>query len=171
MTPNELLDALKEFCEDATAELKLCVRKERSEPPERRSPTVFKMDVPKREDDTKAIPYIIIQILHGKDSQKPVVDPDSVVNIRIVAAVYNEDMGEGKLDILNVITRLRMKLLERRVLGKHFVLGEEIEWVIDPRAQPPYYFGEMLMTFEIPPIIPKAKSDLINNIERSGHYV
>lgn len=158
MTPIELGNALTALCKDTTEDLLLPVRKKSTEPPEMRSPAVYLMDVPKKEDDTNAIPYIIVQILTGKHEQKPVSDPESRVSIRIVAAVYSEDMGEGKLNVLNIITRLCDKLLKREILASHFVLADNIEWVVDPRPAPPYYFGEMLMTFEIPPVYPESLS-------------
>ncbi len=160
MTPIELGNALTVLCKETTSDLLLPVRKKPSEPPEERSPSVYLMDVPKKDDDTNAIPYIIVQILTGKHEQKPVNEPENRVSIRIVAAVYSEDMGEGKLNVLNIITRLYYKLLKREVIADHFVLAESIEWVVDPRPVPPYYFGEMLMTFEIPPVYSESLSAL-----------
>lgn len=158
MTPIDLLDALADFCEDKTADMKLETSHRRGEPVRYRAPIVYRMDVPKKEDEERTVPYIIIQILTGKDEQPSANEPCSVVNIRIVASAFSEDMGEGKLNVLNVLDRIRLGLLERKPIGGHFVLTESIEWAIDPRSVSTYHFGEMLVSFEMPPIYPESSS-------------
>ncbi len=155
-TPIDLLNALKEFSVQRTKDLLLRERPDPKHPDEKkyRAPTVFMMDLPKKNDDERCIPYILIQVLTGKDEQNPAEDDYSTCSIRIVTAVYSDDMSEGKLNVLNVITRLRLGLLKRRTIGGAFHLGKDIEWVVDPAPPVPYFFGEMIMTFEMPPIYP-----------------
>ncbi len=155
-TPIDLLNVLAEFVKNQTKDLLLRERPSLKKPDEKkyRAPIVFKMDLPKKEDDERKIPYILIQILTGKDEQSPGEDEYSTCSVRMVVAVYSDDIGEGKLDVLNVITRLRLGLLKRKPLGGAFLLGKDIEWVVDPAPPLPYCFGEMIMTFEMPPIYP-----------------
>lgn len=155
-TPIDLLNVLAEFATEHTSNLLLQKRPEsrKEEQEVFIPPSVYKMDLPKKEDEERRIPYILIQILTGKDEQKPGELPDSTCSVRFVVAVYSDDMGEGKLNVLNVLTRLRMGLLQRKALGGAFLLSDSIEWVVDPMPPVPYFFGEMIMTFEMPPIYP-----------------
>lgn len=155
MTVIDLLDALSRLCEECLSDMRLPVRPERQgEQAEYRAPIVFKMDLPKKTDDIKQIPYILIQVLTGQDIQKPGEPPYSIAGIRFAVAVYCEDMGEGKLYLLNILTRLRTELLRRRIIERHFILSDKIDWAVDPRSEYPYYFGEMIMNFEMPPVQP-----------------
>ncbi len=161
-TSIDLLDALCDLCSEVTKHLVLPVKPERpgGEAYERR-PKVYKMDLPKKEDDTKQIPYIIVQVLSGTDVQKEGVPPDSSCGVRIVFGVYSEDMGEGRLNVLNLIDRVRAELLRRRVIGGNFLLSNQIDWAIDPANTSSYYFGEMIMSFEMPPIMPDIPDFII----------
>ena len=165
-TPIDLLDALSELCGKCTKDLFLpvCPDKPGCESKER-APVIFKMDVPKKTDDEKQIPYIIVQLLTGTETQKPGNDPYSVCGVRIVVGVYSDDMGEGRLNVLNIITRLRMELLKREPVGGGFLLSDQIDWAVDPGSTSPYFFGEMIMSFEMPPIVPE-KPDSFNSAYR-----
>lgn len=170
MNPNDLLDDLDELIKEQTKDLLLPLRFERGESGENgekfRAPLTFTMDLPKKEDDTRLTPYILTQILTGTDEQKPAEDPSSMCSVRIVVVLYCENMGEGKRNVLNVITRLRMELLRRKTIGKHFVLADKIDWVVDPRPVGSYFSGEMLMNFKVPPIEPDDRlSDEADNRE------
>ncbi len=155
MTVIDLLDALTELCTEVTADMRLPVRQDNSGAEAvQRAPLVFKMDLPKKADDLRQIPYVLIQVLTGQDIQKPGDNPYSIAGIRFVTGVYCENMGEGKLHVLNILTRLRRELLRRQVIGKHFLLSDKIDWAVDPASEYPYYFGEMIANFEIPPVQP-----------------
>ncbi len=161
MNPDDLLDSLDALIKEQTKDLLLPLRVDRGENRENgekfRAPLTFTMDLPKKEDDTRLAPYILTQILTGTDEQKPAEDPSSVCSVRVVVVLYCDNMGEGKRNVLNVITRLRMEMLKRKIIGKHFVLADKIDWVVDPRSVGSYFSGEMLMNFKLPPIEPNDR--------------
>ncbi|MBE6901402.1 MAG: hypothetical protein E7478_02915 [Ruminococcaceae bacterium] len=163
MTPVALLDCIVNECDEATEDLLLPVRGEKGKSDEYRRPLFFKMDLPQKEDDIKQIPYILVQVLGGLDEQPSGDLAQSDCTVRIVMAVYSPDMGEGKLNVLNIITRIRMRLLQREIIGGQFLLKEKIEWAIDPRPETPYYFGEMVMKFELPAVLPKCISEYMRD--------
>lgn len=82
------------------------------------------------------------------------IDPHSQVGVRFAVGVYCDDMGEGKLNVLNIIERIRHRLLKREAIGGHFLLMDRIDWAIDPATNGQYFFGEMLASFELPPVQP-----------------
>lgn len=157
MTPLILMDALKEFVEECTKDMQLLVRAKSTETPETklRAPTIYKMDLPRKEDDLKLAPFVVVQFLTGTDQQKPTQNPKSIVTIRFVTVCYCEDMGEGKMNVLNVIQRIRNALLKRPVITEYFTLadGEDVEYLVNPNPPAPYFDGELFAKFEIPPIV------------------
>ena len=63
MTPIVLLDNLAEFVKEQTANIILQVRTEPGADKKERAAEVHKMRLPKKEDSTRRIPYILLQIL------------------------------------------------------------------------------------------------------------
>lgn len=168
MTPNELLNELKRFIEEQTKDIILSVRpvnnKVFPEPsgkkktdnadnePLTRAAEVHLMRLPNKDAETNQIPYILLQLLTGIDEQEQGKEPDSVCKIRIVFATYSEDASAGSMDLLNVITRIRVALLKQGVIGKQFTIRKPLEYAVYPDETGPYYFGEMLTIWGIPTI-------------------
>lgn len=151
MTPTELLDEFKTFCEYATKDL---VLPSRASPNEHfyRPPEVWKMRLPDRKSETNKAPYILLQLVTGNDSQAEGEQPESECNIRVVVCCYCSDASEGALNVLNVITRLRTALLRQRVVGKKFTLKMPLEYMLYPDDTAPYFMGEMMTIWELPTI-------------------
>lgn len=175
MTPIELLLELKKFIETNTKDIILSVRpihnKVISEPngrsgrgkeekienprssekqPDTRAAEVHLMRLPNKDAETNRIPYILLQFLTGTDEQKAGQAPDSECKIRMVVAAYSEDGSAGAMDVLNVITRIRVALLKEGVIGKQFTLRKPLEYTVYPDETGAYYFGEMLTIWGIP---------------------
>jgi len=114
VTPVILLDEIKKFIEAETKDIILQVRSK--EGSQERAAEVHKMKLPEKDDSTQKIPYILVQFLTGKDDQKAGEHPESECKIRIVVATYSEDGGEGSMDVLNVLTRIRTALLKKGII-------------------------------------------------------
>ncbi len=168
MTPIELLDELKKFIEESTKDIILSVRpvnnkiipepsgkgkKEKSEEqPKSRAAEVYLMRLPNKDAETNRIPYILLQFLTGEDTQQAGNEPDSECKVRIVIATYSENASAGSMDLLNVITRIRIALLKKGVIGKQFTLRKPLEYVVYPDETGAYYLGEMITKWGIPTI-------------------
>jgi len=169
MTPNVLLDRLKEFVEETTADIILTVRpvkvKTIAEPrPKGKAPPaaaeeithraaeVHLMRLPDKDAETQRIPYILLQFLAGKDEHKPGDEADSTGNVRIIVATYAENDSEGALDVLNLITRIRNALLKAGEVGEQFLLRKPLDYLVYPDDTQPYFFGEMMTVWEMPTI-------------------
>lgn len=144
MTPIVLLKELKQFIEDNTKDIILPVRpinnkiipepsgkgkKNAGEQPKRRAAEVHLMRLPNKDAETNRIPYILLQFLTGADEQKSGEASDSECKIRIVIATYSEDGSAGSMDLLNVITRIRVALLKTGVIGDKFVLRKPMMYL------------------------------------------
>lgn len=154
MTAINLLECLAEFVKEKTADIKLQVRVKNINPEEKkeRAAEVYTMRLPKKEDKTEKVPYILLQFLTGKDSKENGEPEKGECKIRIVVATYSEDGGEGSTDVLNVILRIRSELKKAGVIGGRFALQNPLEYIVYPDSTEPYYLGEMITNWSIPTI-------------------
>lgn len=182
MTKVILLNELKKFTEAVTSGILLPVRPaaedigppagmlepngrpspawdpNETENPPPRPPNVYRMRLPRFRDATRKAPYILHQVLTGKDIQTAGKPLDSSALVRTVFCVYHQDEEEGALSLLNLMEALRIALLERPVLPGPFALDLKagLETLAypddgDPRTTP-YYLGEMMSTWRMEPV-------------------
>ena len=165
VTWNELLQALKELIEDATKDLLLPIRAQSKEDeadfaenPDNawRKPDVYLMRLPDSKEAKKKAPYVLVQLITTQDWQDERQIDDSVAVIRIICCVYDKDEQVGALNLLNLGSRIRIALLKSCTVGgnKAFVLDktEKLEFMAYPDDTAPYYAGEMIGVWHLPPI-------------------
>jgi hypothetical protein len=152
MTAINLLDCLEEFIEEKTKDIKLQVKVRNRNPQEmkERAADVYKMRLPQKEDQTEKVPYILLQLLTGKDDRGNGETQKSECKIRIVVATYSEDGGIGSYDVLNVLLRIRSELEKAGVVGERFTLQYPLEYIVYPDSTQPYYLGEMVTNWSMP---------------------
>jgi hypothetical protein len=155
MTPDVLLDQLKLFVEAYTGGILLPVKSKPSEAAVERAAEVWKMRLPVPDDDTKRIPYILLQLVNGTDAQEEGEHDTSGCFVRMIFATYHENASEGNLMLLHLMMSVRTALLRQRLIGGQFVLEPPLEWVIYPDNDgrlDKYYFGEMDTNWRLPAI-------------------
>lgn len=156
MTKNEFLDCLCEFTRETLRDLRLPVelQEEDEAPPPPRPPDVYDMGLPDFLEAEKKAPLIIHQIITAKDIQPPKSHPESTVVVRTVAGVYHPNSQEGPRAVLGIVERLRLELLSRGWIADRFQLdtGAGVEYLIYDKQLPPYFAGEMLTTWKLPPV-------------------
>lgn len=156
MTKAVLLEQLRLFTAEATKDLLLPValQKEDQEQPQPRAAGVYRTRLPDSKAARKKAPYILHQIITGKDVQAPGQRPNNSATVRTIFCVYHHDEQEGGLALLNLMERLRIALLEQRSIGKQFRLDLEagLESLVYPEDTAPYYAGEMISVWKLPVI-------------------
>lgn len=153
MTTTDLVDALAEFVREATQDMVLPAKVKKGEPePKARPPHIYKMRVPSKEDERQQIPYIIVQHLKGKDEMNEHGEMDCTAVMRIIVATYSENQSDGAMCVENILTRIRIALLKRRMVAKKFLLNMPLEYVVYPDSTAPYYLGEMITNWQMPAI-------------------
>ena len=154
MTKVELLMLLKDFTKNATTDIVLPVRRQESdlEQPDPRPADVYCMRLIKGGDAKKAAPYIIHQVITGKDAQSRGARISGNAVVRSIFCVYNEDEQEGSLSLLGLMERMRIAFLEKVVIGNRYQLDLEagLEMLIYPDDTAPYYIGEFVTTWTVP---------------------
>jgi hypothetical protein len=158
MTKIILLDRLAEFTAEHTKDIILPVRRQKDDyaDPEPRAAAVYKMRLIKEEAAQKAAPYIIHQIITGKDAKPEGERQNGCVVVRSIFCVYSDDAQEGSLLLLNLMERLRIAVLKQIVLGKQFQLSlhgdDGLDTLIYPDDTAPYFAGEMMSTWLLPSV-------------------
>ena len=126
-----LLEELKAVTEDAVKDLIMPVKiQSENEEQQYRAAEVYLMRLPDGSAAKKKAPYIIHQAITSKDTQPSGELEAGVAVVRSIFAVYNDDEQEGGLMLLNLMERLRIRLLREVVIGRRFQNGGG-EWNAD----------------------------------------
>ena len=153
MTPIFLLEAIKKICEEETGDMVLQVK---NDDPLKKAKegklSYFLGKTPKKNSSTKYVPFIIIRFLSGKDNQDEGENTESTCTVRIITCIYNEDEEKGYIDALNVITAIRTRLLQDRLIDRRFQVRMPLEYIIYEDDTENYTIGEMVVTCDMPSI-------------------
>lgn len=155
MTKVILLEQLRDFTSAVTADLIMPVCMQSGDTEQKhRAADVFLMRLPDSKSAKKKAPYVLHQIITGADKQAPGDRDTSVVTVRSIFCVYNENEQDGGLMLLNLMERLRIGLLKKVVIGNQFTLDKEtgLEALVYPDDTAPYYAGEMISTWKLPAV-------------------
>ena len=147
-----LLECLRDETLSATRDLIMPVATQKGDKgPESRAAEVY---LTRSSAAKKKAPYVLHQVITGKDVQPSGQRATSEATIRTIFCVYNSDEQEGGLMLLNLMERLRIHLLKKGVIGKQFTLDLQagMEALVYPEDTAPYYAGEMMSTWTLPAV-------------------
>lgn len=145
MTPLELLESLKAYCEEITKDMLLVARvPENGTEAGERPPKVFIGNLPDKESEKKAAPYILLKLLTKKTD-----DEESVCRVRIICVTFSEDKQENYIQCLNLLTRIETKLLEDVVIDNRYSCQKPIESILYDDDLEVYQIGEMMTIWEM----------------------
>ncbi|MBR3767530.1 MAG: hypothetical protein IKL10_04730 [Clostridia bacterium] len=151
-----LLEQLKIFTEKSVKDIPLPVKPQENDYHSgyKRTAEVYLMRLPDSSSAKKKAPYIIHQIITGKDSRKPGSTGEAKTVVRSIFCVYSSDEQEGSLLLLGLMERLRIDLLKTEIIGKQFALDleEGVETLVYPDDTAPFYAGEMITSWNIPTV-------------------
>ncbi len=156
MTRTILLERLRDETELAIKNLKLPVVQQQSDnvKPSDRSPSVYLMRLPERKATEKKAPFILHQIVTGKDWQPSGERARSTAVVRSVFCVYHKNDQEGALSLLALMEKLRIHIMEKCVIGEQFqlLLEDGLDFIIYPDNEdtPSYFLGEMISSWVLP---------------------
>lgn len=150
-----LLEALKTFTENATADLIMPVRFQKGDEEEAsRAAKVYLTRLPDSSAATKKAPYVLHQIITTRDEQPEGQTVRASAVVRSICCVYNNDEQEGGLMLLNLMERIRIPLLRATIIGNRYQLDLEagLEKLVYPDDTAPYFIGEMVSTWKLPAV-------------------
>lgn len=156
-----LLEQLRDITKTATGDIILPVKEQKGDAEKiTRAVDIHLMRLPDSRAAQKKAPYIIHQLITGKDIQPQGEDESASAVVRSIFCVYNDDEEEGSLMLVNLMERLRIHLLKQVVIGDQFQLDlvAGLESIIYPEDTAPYYAGEMVSTWILPAIQREVRS-------------
>ena len=153
MTAIFLLDDLKAFIEENTADILLEARVRAGSPAEKeRAAEVHVMALPEKDDSAQQAPYILLKPLTGTDEKEAGQPKKSEARVRIIIVAYATDAQQGQLALMNLILRIRERLQKQHIIGGRFCLEYPFEYIIYQDTTPPYYMGEIMTLWSVPTI-------------------
>lgn len=157
-----LLEQLRDITKTATGDIILPVKEQKADAGKvtSRAADIHLMRLPDSRAAQKKAPYIIHQLITGKDIQPQGEDEMASAVVRSIFCVYNSDEEEGSLMLVNLMERLRIYLLKQVVIGDQFQLDLQagLESMIYPDDTAPYYAGEMVSTWILPAITREVRT-------------
>ena len=151
----DFLERLKEVTVEAVKDMILPTRIQKADEEQSyRAADVYLMRLPDSKSAFKKCPYILHQLITGKDIQEEGQRVASTVQVRTIFCVYSDDEQEGGLMLLGLAERLRIYLLKRVVIGERYMLDltQGAEILVYPDDTAPYFAAEMVTTWQIPAI-------------------
>ena len=95
-------------------------------------------------------PYIVSEINGGK---KATDDDAHIITVAVIICVCDDNTARhGHQDILSIIQRIVERFGKNPVLGGRFVMRPALDWSLSDEDTYPYYYGGLLMQFEVPAI-------------------
>ena len=95
-------------------------------------------------------PYIVSEITGGKRAAE---DDPHVASVAVVICVCDDSTArQGHKDALAIIHRILERFEKNPCLAGKFVLQHPLEWSLSDEDTYPYYYGGLLMNFEVPAI-------------------
>jgi hypothetical protein len=149
-----LLEAMKVRQEHDTADLLMPTKPQKGVESVERAPEIFTYRVPDRQSETTKAPYAVNMVLNSTFRQLPGEEPEGLCTIRTVFCVYNERHDEGEKMLLNMMERIRISYQKNPILDARYELDMEtgIQDVVYPDDTAPFYLGEMITVWKLPPV-------------------
>ena len=156
LSKTSLLEAFKERTAEATSDLILPLQMQKGDTVESgRAADVYIGRLPDSKQNTKKAPYILHQMVNSVNKQIPGEQLQSKAIVRSIFCVYCDNEQDGTLMLINLMERLRISLLRNPLIGDNAFecdLQEGLEDLVYPDDTYPYYLGEMISVWELPPI-------------------
>jgi len=101
----------------------------------------------KGQKDTAHYPFLVIQLLDGKDPTE--LGPNQC-RVLFYCGVYDDtDDYQGYRDSLNMIQKLYDHLMRKRVFDKKYRVEYPIEWSVTEEDYYPYYYAGLETTWTV----------------------
>lgn len=125
-------------------------------PDERKAPyrpiRAYTHAIPPGADPDSRIPYVLVQLLGGEDKEdRRAGRTESIAEVRMILALYDEDTKEGRRAVINIISKLRNDLQSKGVLGC-YEITEPFRFQVLSDDTGLYHIGEIATVWKIPGI-------------------
>jgi hypothetical protein len=163
MTAVELEDALVEFIEQNTYELRY---RSNADSEKMIAPHVYTAFIPRNQvgevipGEITTYPAIIVRARQGVQA----TDYERVT-VEVLIGVFDDSLNQqGSRDCLQLIERIKQRVRESNIIRQRFPVRMPLNWQVNKRGSEgagmnsyPYFFGEMQIDFELP--VPTSQYD------------
>lgn len=112
---------------------------------------IYTQNLPPKKDakDNSMFPYCLIKLVDGEDDQS-----DATQDVVVVFATIDKEKDyQGYRDVMNAIQKVREYLKKTQEISGKYSVKYPIRWASpDDSDTYPYYFGAILVTFNLPQI-------------------
>ncbi len=99
------------------------------------------------EDADLPEPYIVAEITGGK---RATPDDPHMASVAVIICVCDDNTArQGHKDVLDIIYHIITRFEKNPVLAGKFVLQYPLDWSLSDEDTYPYYYGGLLMNFEV----------------------
>ncbi len=170
MTAVALVEALNNLCKEAVEGMLLPVSLQSGDKEQiTREPEGYRMRLPQSSSAKKLAPYYIVKLAKSNQFHIPgEPKPKHTADVRIIGCVYCDDESLGSMMLLNLLERIKIHIMKQTKVGRTFVLdpNEPFEMIPYDEDTAPYFAGELIGTFQLPPI----QQEVDFNFEEKGSY-
>lgn len=116
----------------------------------------------KGQKDSDHFPYVLIRVMDGEIQEKQDGDLDDTCKIAFIMGVYDDsDNYQGYKDVINVIDKIKQRLLSKRFYNNQFELIYPFKFLVHDEDTYPYYFGGIETIWKMPQVILQDVEGLI----------
>ena len=150
----QLLTAKKLRDAEILKDLLLPTKPQKGSESTERTIAIFNQRLPDQESSTKKAPYLLNSVLNGNFGRDPGEPVENEVYIRSVFCIYGEDGEAGGMNLLNAMERIRISYQRDPLLDNMYELDytKRIQTLCYPDDTAPYYMGEMITVWKLPPV-------------------
>lgn len=119
---------------------------------------VFEQDIPlemETEADEEKAPYIIVRLSEGEQAQWE--DAEMVTVILIFCVKAPEWNRSGYQDVMNMIQKVKERLLKHPQVGACFTAELPLKWVVQEGDTHELYYGGVELNFACPAILRESR--------------
>ncbi|UNY40546.1 hypothetical protein KLER11_gp14 [Pararheinheimera phage vB_PsoM_KLER1-1] len=115
------------------------------------APAVYDAFVPKkaRGKPDPVLPFVVVRPSNGSDDPPEGNAYQSTVEAMLLIAVHTQD-DVGYRDVLNIIEKIRQRVLTNPIFGKRFLVARPVTWEISEDESWPNWYGVMTLQVTVP---------------------
>lgn len=149
-----LLDAIQDFLEEKLKNVQLLVKPDEDDDEKAsvRGVRIFQQRMPNPEDTRMYVPYILLQMMNGKDKRTESGQEESEAVVRFVVTLYDPDPEEGAKALSNLISTIRYEMERAGVVGGRYEIQRPMEYQFIVENTLPYHLAEIKSIWKIPSI-------------------
>lgn len=91
-------------------------------------------------------PFIVVKLVNGQDDEEK-----ASCKVIFIIGIYDSDTNyQGYDDIINIIEKIRINFISKRLLANKYELELPVEWSISEEESYPFFYGGIETNWQLP---------------------